>query len=87
MLRSYFFLTEDEYERLNPPTLRPLMRADGLYFRSLQDERWLPVGYIPRPTTRIGWFVYHVVHGLAMRYRLLPVLLYAFRYSFFEDEY
>ena len=85
-MRSLFFLTEDEYQKLNPPLVRGLVRTDGLYLRALQDEKWLPVGYIPRPTTRLGWFVYHVVHGLAMRYRLLPVLVYAFRNSFLETE-
>ncbi len=80
-LYAFFFLTDDEYERLNPPELATMLMDDGIYFRDLDDEHWLPVGYIPCPKTRFGWFIYHLVHGLAMRYRFVPVLVYAFRHS------
>jgi len=83
--RAWFYMTEEEYESLNPPILMPLLRSDGLYFKVLQDERWLPVGYIPRPQTRRGWFLYHLAHGLAMRYRLLPVLAYSLKEAFWEE--
>lgn len=81
-LKSWLVMTDNEYDKLNPPQLKPLLRADGLYFRALEDSRWLPVGYIPMPQTRSGWFVYHMAHGLAMRYRFLPVLFYSFREAF-----
>jgi hypothetical protein len=59
-------LTPDEVARLNPPE------------DAAERDEWLPVGYIPQPTTRLGWFAYHVVHGLWMRYPLRKVLGYAF---------
>lgn len=40
-------------------------------------EEWTFVGYIPTPQTRLGWFVYHIVHGLAMRYPLRSVIAFA----------
>lgn len=62
----WFLLTDDEIQDLNPP--------DDV------DERddWLPVGFIPRPHTRLAWFAYHVAHGIAMKYPLHKVLGYAF---------
>lgn len=85
ILKSWFHMSGDEYDRLNPPFPSPLLHPDGLYFKALDDNRWLPVGYIPMPQTRLGWFVYHLIHGLAMRYRFLPVLVYSFREAFFND--
>lgn len=65
MNSKWYHLTDDEALRLNPPG-----NADD-------RPEWLPVGYIPRPTTRLGWFAYHVIHGLWMRYPPLKVLGYA----------
>lgn len=79
MANGWATMTNAEYDRLNPPTPVAMLMDDGLYFRALEDERWLPVGYIPRPRTRMGWFTYHLIHGLAMRYRFWPVLLYSLR--------
>lgn len=84
-MRSFFFLSADEYDRLNPPDRVAMLMEDGLYFREIEGDYWLPVGYIPCPRTRLGWFIYHVVHGLAMHYRLFPVLVYAFREAFGGD--
>ncbi len=64
---SLFRMTQKEYDCLNPP---PDILLSG-------DEGWHYLGHIPAPKTRIGWFVHDVLHGLAMRYRLLPVLVYA----------
>lgn len=83
-LKSWFCMTDEEYANLNPPRQKPLMRADGLYFKTLDDPKWLPVGHIPMPRTRWEWFVHHLIHGLAMRYRFLPVLFYAVREAFWD---
>lgn len=40
-------------------------------------DEWLLVGAIPRPTTRLGWFTYHFIHGLAMRYPLRSVIAFS----------
>jgi len=83
--RSLFFMGTDEYSNLNPPVIEIVEDENGkLYGECLSDDRWIEVGYIPTPSTRIGWFVYHFVHGLAMRYRFLPVLIFSIRNSFFN---
>lgn len=66
---SWYTLTDDEADRLNPPDFVD----DDVAF----PDAWLPVGVIPCPRTRLGWFVYHLVHGLWMRYPLHKVLGYA----------
>ena len=40
-------------------------------------KEWLEVGLIPRPTTKLGWFVHHMAHGLAMRYPLRSVIAFS----------
>ena len=63
---SYWWsLTDEEIARLNPPP------------DTDERDEWLLVGHIPRPRTRLGWFCYHLVHGLWMRYPLRKVLGYA----------
>ena len=64
-MSDWYCLTDAEANRLNPPD------------DALERDEWLPVGYIPRPSTRVGWFAYHLVHGLWMRYPLHKVLGYA----------
>jgi hypothetical protein len=49
------------------------------YEEILDPREWLHVGHIPTPTTRAGWFCYHVTHGLWMRYPFFKVLMYALR--------
>lgn len=83
-LKSWLRMTDEEYDELNPPHCKPLMRVDGLYFKTLDDPKWLPVGHIPMPRTRWQWFAYHMIHGLAMRYRFLPVLFYSIREAFWD---
>lgn len=85
-LSSLLCMGDDEYDRLNPPVVRAIITDDGIYLRQIDDDRWLPVGCILTPRTRLGWFVYHMVHGLAMRYRLLPVLLYSIKHAFSDSE-
>lgn len=41
------------------------------------DPNWLRVGYIPKPRTRFGWFVYNMAHGIAMRYPLWNVVKFS----------
>jgi hypothetical protein len=62
---TWYYLTDEEVQRLNPPE-----DAD-------ERDEWQPVGHIPSPKTRVGWFFYHLVHGLWMRYPLHKVLGYA----------
>lgn len=64
-MAKWYSLTNEEADRLNPPE-----DVDS-------HPDWLPVGYIQRPATRLGWFVYHLIHGLWMRYPLHKVLGYA----------
>lgn len=64
-MAKWYSLTNEEADRLNPPY------NVGVF------PDWLPVGHIPRPTTRLGWFAYHVIHGLWMRYPPHKVLGYA----------
>lgn len=69
-------LWQCDYERLNPPT--ESLEVDNEYYdRIIDDPAWLWVGYIPTPRNRAAWFLYHVVHGLAMGYPVFKVLLYA----------
>ena len=65
---SLLQMTQAEYDQLNPPVTTGEIR---------NDEKWLYVGHIPTPTTRLGWFIYNIIHGLVMRYRLLPVLVFS----------
>lgn len=78
-----FHMTEADYDRLNPPILDRITDEEtGKQFvEEIFDDKWLPVGYIPTPTTRLGWFTHHLIHGLAMRYPLFPVLIFAWRHS------
>ncbi|MEM7538300.1 MAG: hypothetical protein AAF639_39395 [Chloroflexota bacterium] len=38
---------------------------------------WVDVGMIPEPKTRLGWFMYHFIHGWAMGYPLHRVLAFS----------
>lgn len=61
----WYSLSDEEAARLNPPEDAP------------RRDEWLPVGWIPCPKTRLGWLLYHLVHGLWMRYPLHKVVGYA----------
>jgi hypothetical protein len=72
-------LTKEDYERLNPPAILAYKEGVGMFqLRLDNDERWLMVGHVPKPKTKLGWFIYHIVHGLAMRYPLLAVIRWSF---------
>lgn len=77
-MKNWWQLTEDEIDRLNPPPEIFVPGNDGnLYMLCSYHEGWLPVGNIPAPRTRFGWFMYHLIHGLVMRYPLWKVLGFA----------
>ena len=83
MIKRLFFMSQEEYDRLNPPILETAQGEDGkMYIEYIIYDEWFRVGYIPRPITRLGWFVYHFIHGLAMRYRFLPVFVFSIKQSF-----
>ena len=71
------FLRVEEADALNPPVLDRLCHSAVWYEEVLEDDRWLQVGYIPTPRSRLGWFAYDVAHGLAMHYPVGRVLAYA----------
>lgn len=82
-MNHWFYMTDAEYDRLNPPQANGILGDDGyVYEQVITDPHWLPVGYIPTPRSRLEWLVYHLLHGLAMRYRFLPVLAWSFREVF-----
>lgn len=81
-MASWGRLSDSDYDRLNPPPDEMILLDDGgMAMRLLDDERWLHVGYVPTPRTRLGWFVHHVAHGLAMRYPWHKVLLWSLQES------
>jgi hypothetical protein len=70
-------LWQCEYSRLNPPS-EQFIEVDGTLCETvIDDPHWHRVGYVPTPRTRWGWFLHHLCHGLAMRYPVAKVLLYA----------
>lgn len=77
MKKNRFTLSDSEYNKLNPPGLIHKYIGGKLFIEHIQDDKWINVGYIPTPKTRLGWFCYHLVHGLVMRYPVTKVLGYA----------
>ena len=47
-----------------------------VYVRNVPHE-WVDIGFVPRPTTRLGLFTLHMIHGLAMRYPFHRVLAFS----------
>lgn len=72
----WYSLTIEEANRYNPPAYQMMQLEEPARY-----ESWLPVGYIPCPRTRLGWFLYHLVHGLWMRYPLHKVLGFALAHT------
>jgi len=74
----WFDLTDEEVDRLNPPEMHYIYDhiTDEVIINE-PDDKWLSVGFIPVPQTRIGWIVYHLIHGLAMRYPIHKVIGFA----------
>jgi hypothetical protein len=78
-MNAWWKLTDEEAERLNPPILGITEDEEGrVYLEHIVDDKWQPVGYIPSPRTRLGWFIYHIIHGFAMRYPWWKVIGFAF---------
>jgi hypothetical protein len=73
----FFYLSDEELERLNPPDADIIFFDNEPYIKMLNDPKWFSVGVIPTPTTRRGWFAYHLIHGLVMRYPWWRVVCYA----------
>jgi hypothetical protein len=71
-IEQYLEKVARDFDRksLNPP------RELCIHPPDIPDE-WISVGYIPTPKTRLGWFTYHMIHGLAMRYPLRSVIAFS----------
>ena len=83
-----FELTQEEIERLNPhPKQLTVIDGDSIieYEELLCNDKWLAVGHIPLPHTRLGWLVWHIIHGLLMRYPVYKVIGYALTHTKMED--
>lgn len=75
----YYIAGNFDLHRVNPPIRAIIKDKNGKQYEELlNDVDWVAIGYVPRPTTRLGWFVHHIVHGLAMHYPLRCVLAFAF---------
>ena len=74
----YFIASDFDRKRFNPPLRTVIKHKDGKQYEELLDDSdWISFGYAPRPATRLGWFVYHIAHGLLMHYPLRSVLAFA----------
>lgn len=75
----FLYMAQEEYDKFNPPTL--LVKYDKErdidFIEILNDPRWTSVGYVPTPKGQLGWFIYHLIHGLVMRYPIHKVLYFA----------
>ncbi len=74
--KKRWMLSDYEYAELNPPLEEVKVIKGKCWYRMLDDPDWLPVGHIPCPQTLLGWFFYHLIHGIWMRYPLWSVILY-----------
>ena len=77
--RLVYKLSSQEKAR-NPNADLRYFDVDGkttLYEEVLNPREWLLVGHIPVPRSWLGWFVYHLIHGLWMRYPIHKVVLYS----------
>lgn len=74
-----WLLSDEEYDLLNPPDNIWVIREDDLkvFYELINDDRWCWVGYIPTPQNNFGWFIYHIIHGVWMKYPLWKVVLFA----------
>jgi hypothetical protein len=87
MKQHWWQLTDEEADRLNPPILNIIEGGDGdLYVQHLFHPDWQPVGHVPAPRTRLGWFLYHLIHGLVMRYPLHKVIGFALMNTKVSDD-
>lgn len=80
-------LTLAETARLNPhPKQLTVVDGDSIieYEELLCNDEWLAVGHIPLPHTRLGWLVWHIIHGLLMKYPVHKVVGYALTHTKME---
>lgn len=78
----FWQLTPKECQQLNPPLLEIAEDEEGqLYYKAMDNSEWLFTGYIPTPQTVLGWFFYHLVHGLVMKYPACKVLIFSIIHS------
>jgi hypothetical protein len=66
------------HDHIPPVTIR--VTNGEQWVKLLDDDNWLWLGHCPAPQTRWEWFVYHVAHGLLMRYPLHKILPYAWKH-------
>lgn len=78
-MNKSWMLPNEQYDKLNPPFNHIIHSdEDGRFYAELSNsDEWLYVGHIPTPKTRLGWFLYNLIHGLWMKYPLWKVLLFA----------
>ena len=85
--KQWFRLTNEEANRLNPPpdAAEIVEDDDGNdWCRWAIGAGWMPMGHVPQPRTRLGWFCHNIMHGLMMRYPWHKVIGWSFWYSFVE---
>ena len=83
--RSYFerwlyqLAKDSRIAQRNPPSREVLWKEDNQkrYEELVEHPDWIHIGMIPVPKSRLGWFVYNMLHGLAMRYPLRAVIAYS----------
>jgi hypothetical protein len=74
----------DQYDHMPPTRLRI---ENGVQWQEVIDsDDWLYLGHCPTPLTRWQWFVYHIAHGLLMRYPLWKILPYAVKHCNPDNE-
>lgn len=68
--RSWWRLTEEEADRLNPPFIPGVIEDENgkIYIEYVVSNNWIPLGYIPKPRNEWEWFLHHLFNGLMMRY-------------------
>ena len=71
-----WMLSDGEYGDLNPPLENVRVIGKEIWYQWIDDTKWLAVGYIPTPASVIGWFFYHLIHGIWMKYPLWAIILY-----------
>lgn len=88
MHTHWWQLTDWEADNLNPPSdIELVMQGDDIERMVRYQQDWLPMGHVQIPRTRLGWFVYHVAHGLLMRYPLHKVVGFALANNKLESEW
>ncbi len=78
-IRKIFQMTQNEYDKLNPPVLQVIYdeSKDTDFIEILNDSHWTSIGYIPTPQSQFGWFIYHLIHGIVMKYPFHKVLYFS----------